>query len=71
MRRYSRADREPRTAPQARLILVNANGADDLVGRDPEHGQGDDRDRVIIDRVAIVLLEQTLLFAEHLRACSA
>src|ERR1700733_281335 len=56
--------REPRPAPQARLVLVNAHRADDLVGRDPEHRQGHERDRVIIDRVAIVLPEQSLLTAE-------
>jgi hypothetical protein len=68
MRLYSRAtaSREPRAAPEARLVLVNADCADNLVGRDPEHGQGDERDRVIIDRVAIVLPEQTLLLAKDL-----
>src|ERR1700722_16401476 len=58
--------REPRAAPQPRLVLVNADRADDLGGRNPEHGQGHERDRAIIDRVAIVLLEQTLLLAKNL-----
>jgi hypothetical protein len=56
----------PRAAPQARFVLVNANRADDLVGHDPKHGQGHERDRVIIDRVAIVLPEQSLLATEDL-----
>ena len=68
MRLILAGDREPRAAPQARLVLVNADRADDLVGRDAEHRQGHERDRVIIDCVAIVLLEQSLLAAEDLRA---
>src|ERR1700722_9878613 len=59
-------DSEPGAAPQARLIFVNADRADDLVRRDAEHGQSDERDRVIIDCVAIVLLEQALLATENL-----
>ena len=56
-----RGDREPRAAPQARLVLVNAHRADDLVGRDRRAWTGDERARVIIDRVAIVVAENRLL----------
>ncbi len=52
--------------PQARFVLVNADRADNVVGRDPQHRQSDKPDRVIIDRVTIVPFEQTLLLAEDL-----
>ena len=40
----SRGHREPRTQPETRLGLVDPDGADDVVGRDPQHRQGDKRD---------------------------
>ena len=45
---------------------MNADGADDMIGRDAEHGQRHKRDCVVIDRVTIVLPKQSLLAAEDL-----
>ena len=58
-------DRKPRAPPHARLFLVDAHRADDLVRRDAHHRQGDDRDRVVVGAVAVVARKQPLLVAEH------
>ncbi len=61
-----RRDRKARSPPDARLRLVDAHGADDLVRRDGKGGERHDWDRDIVDRVAIVARENPLLVAEHL-----
>ncbi len=60
-----RRDRESRTPPQAGLGLMDAHGADDIVGDDAPERHGDNRDRDLVDLVAIVTREHALLFAEH------
>src|SRR6516225_7684662 len=42
-------DGEPRAPPHARLRFVNAHGADDVVGRDAQRGDHDQRDRDGVD----------------------
>ena len=49
-------------------MLVNAHRADHGVGGHAEQRDRHDRDRDIVDRVAIVAVEQALLDAEHLPA---
>ena len=58
-------DREPRAPPEARRLLVDAHRADHPVGGDAEHRERDDRDGVVVDRVAVVAREEPLLVAEH------
>ena len=45
---------------------MDAHRADDLVGGDAEQRQGDDRDRTVVDCVAVVAVEEALLVAKYL-----
>jgi hypothetical protein len=57
--------REARAPPHSGLLLVDADGPDHLVEGDGEGRDRDDRDRHLIERVAIVTDEDLLLVAEH------
>ena len=45
---------------------MDAHGADHLVGGDGKRGDGDQRDRDVVDGIAIVVGKNALLVAEHL-----
>ena len=58
-------DGKPRAPPNPRLHLVDTHRADDFLRGDGERREGNDRDRYIVDRVAVVACEDFLLVAKH------